>query len=182
MKFWLFTLFVGTLPLAFGQDTLSKPKSADTAHSVKTAALLSTFVPGAGQIYNHLAQPKGQKKAYWKVPLFVGAIGFTGYNLYVNQQIVVGLRQEYRNRIATGTISPEYAGLDNQGLLTNEAIFATQRDLAILGLVFAYGLQVADAAVEAHFVNFDVSEDLSLSVAPFSPLTPYGVTLRLKFQ
>jgi hypothetical protein len=40
-----------------------------------------------------------------------------------------------------------------------------------------------DAGVEAHFVNFDISEDLSMSIEPtIMANATGGVMLRLKFR
>jgi hypothetical protein len=44
--------------------------------------------------------------------------------------------------------------------------YARQRDLAILGIGAVYVFQILDAAVEAHFLHFDVSKDLSLTIRP----------------
>src|SRR5690554_7616653 len=59
-------------------DTLSVTLVKDSTHSPKKAALLS-LVPGGGQIYNHLAMPKGKKKAFWKIPIIYAGLGATGY-------------------------------------------------------------------------------------------------------
>ena len=59
--------------------------------------------------------------------------------------------------------------------------------IAVVGSIVAVGaiyfLQIVDAGVEAHFVSFDVSEDLSLTIDPtfFSARAP-GVTLSLNFH
>ena len=64
-------------------DTTSIPN--DTVHSVKKAMIFSAIIPGSGQVYNHIAMPKGKKKAYWKVPLIYAGLGSTGYFLVKNQ-------------------------------------------------------------------------------------------------
>ena len=51
------------------QDSLAVAPDTVKTHSWKKAILFSAVVPGSGQIYNHIAMPKGKKKAYWKVPL-----------------------------------------------------------------------------------------------------------------
>jgi hypothetical protein len=46
-----------------------------------------------------------------------------------------------------------------------------------------YGLQVADAGVEAHFVNFDVSDDISLRIKPkMFQQDAVGISLQFKFH
>ena len=163
-------------------DSIAQKEEVDTVHSVRKATLLSTFVPGAGQIYNHLAKPKGKKNAYWKVPLFLGAIGYMGYSIHNNQAIVTDLRQEYRLR-ETGFIgNNKWAVYDDQGILQLESAYAGSRDRAILGFILVYAFQVADAAVEAHFVNFDVSEDLTLKFTPLIGPFSTGIALQFNFK
>ncbi len=53
------------------------------------------------------------------------------------------------------------------------------RDLVVLGTTVVYLLQALDAYVAAHLTEFDVSEDLSLHVAPAPEHR--GVTLALRF-
>lgn len=164
------------------QDSL-KVEKCDTCHSVRKATLFSAIIPGSGQIYNHIAQPKGQKKAFWKVPLIYGALGGATYFLIFNQSEVVKLRREYRYREENPGSAIDYLAYDSQGLLTLESQNANFRDFSILGLVLIYGLQVADAAVEAHFVSFDVSEDLSLRIKPWTYQTSHvGLSLSLNFR
>jgi hypothetical protein len=183
---------LGTLILLFlfvftskAQDSL-KVEKCDTCHSVRKATLLSAVIPGSGQIYNHLAQPKGSKKAYWKVPLIYAALGGAGYFLVSNQANVVSLRKEYRYREENnGAIQnfEKWGQYDAEGLLTLETQSANFRDFSILGLVIIYGLQVADATVEAHFVNFDVSEDLTFRLKPWSYQNSHvGLSLSLNFR
>ena len=183
MKSFALILFLFLINGANAQesDSLNQKKN-DTIHSVKKAAVLSLIFPGAGQIYNHIAQPKGKKNGFWKVPLVWGTVGFMGYALINNQGLVNELRDEYRYRQETGLSSPQYSSYDDQGILSLESSIATSRDLTILGLAFSYILQVADAAVEAHFIDFDVSEDLSLNIQPYSFNSYYGFRMGLTFE
>lgn len=155
----------------------------DTTHSIKKAILFSAVLPGAGQVYNHLAMPKGQKKAYWKVPLIYAGLGTTAYLMYKNNALKNDLRSEYESRKAGNDPSAQFPEYDDTGLLTLYSTSRTRRDLCILGFGFIYILNVVDAGVEAHFVSFDVSEDLSLSFHPalLPGFTP-GFGARLNFR
>ncbi|MEY4603705.1 MAG: hypothetical protein RIT43_997 [Bacteroidota bacterium] len=155
----------------------------DTAkmHSPKKAVIFSAVLPGAGQVYNHLAMPKGKKKAFWKVPLIYGGLAATGYFLVQNQSIQKELKQEYTNRMNGGVPDVRWEQFDDDGILTLFRQYQTQRDLSILGVGLVYVLQVVDAGVEAHFVDFDISEDLSIQLRP-TILSTRTVGLSLKLD
>ena len=53
----------------------------------KKVMIYSALLPGAGQVYNHLAMPKGKKKAFWKVPLIYAGLAGTGYLVLQNNQL-----------------------------------------------------------------------------------------------
>lgn len=172
--------------VAYGQDTLVSQDSV-APHSIRKAVILSAVAPGAGQIYNHLAMPKGQKKAYWKVPLIYAGLGTSTFFLVRNQIEQKNLKTEYNNRLdptyVPGTAFPDYKNYDNQGILTLYNQYINWRDLSILAVGAIYFLQIVDAGVEAHFVSFDVSEDLSFAIDPvfFSARAP-GLRLSLNFH
>lgn len=175
-----------TVSTVSAQDSIpTAPVDSLPVHSVKKAVIFSAVLPGAGQVYNHLAMPKGQKKAYWKVPLIYAGLGATGYFMIHNNQLRKELRQEYDNRQGTDPtlLLEKYEAYDDEGILQLHDMHRTRRDLSILAFGVVYILNVVDAGVEAHFVNFDVSDDLSLSLEPtlvqgFAP----GVGVRLTFK
>lgn len=149
--------------------TYKKEKDTIKKHSITLAVVLSAAVPGAGQIYNHIAMPKGKKKAYWKVPLIYAGLGATGYFLISNQRNVNSLRNEYDYMaLNNGEHIPgsEWQSYDQSAVLQLYDQYQNWRDLSILGMTVVYILQLVDAGVEAHFVNFDVSKDLSMSFQP----------------
>ena len=180
-----FLLFISFSATAGKNDTIQK----DTTHSVRKASILSACVPGAGQVFNHLAMPKGKKKAFWKVPLIYAGLGVTTYFLVTNDIKRRNLRTEYGYRdygsYVPGSAFPDtdYDQYDQAGILTLHDQYQTWRDLSILAVGAVYLVQIADAVVEAHFVSFDVSEDLSLNIRPrvFYGASP-GVQLSLNFR
>lgn len=174
------------LRTAMLKDTISSTKKVkDTVHSPTKAALLS-LIPGGGQIYNHLAMPKGKKKAFWKVPIIYAGLGATGYFAIKNQIEQKTLKREYTFRSENGFPNPDlpqYANYDQQGVLTLFESKRTNRDLMIFAFIIVYGLNILDAHVEAHFVNFDVSKDLSLSILPaFHDVRTPGLSFSLNFK
>lgn len=152
-------------------------------HSIKKAVILSACVPGAGQIYNHIAMQKGKKKAFWKVPLIYAGLGASTYFLVTNQLTQKSLKQEYTNRLEGNPGELRWSGYDDDGVLTLYNQYLNWRDLSIVAVGLVYLIQVADAGVEAHFVNFDVSEDLSLTFDPvMMNLQTPGLKLSLNFR
>lgn len=166
------------------RDTVPGKTDSIKPHSIKTAVWLSAGLPGAGQVYNHLAMPKGKKKAFWKVPLIYAGLGASTYFLVSNQKNVKSLKNEYNYRLDTGLKNDAtWLGYDDSGVLTLYNKYLNWRDLSILAVSFVYVLQVVDAGVEAHFVNFDVSQDLSMTIEPtmMNYRTP-GLRLSLNFR
>ena len=146
---------------------------------------LSAFVPGAGQFYNHFAKPKGKRYAFLKVPIIYAGLGWAAYSVYSNSVEVDRTRLEYYHRQENpGTIKfPEYTIFDQTNLINRHNLSKKNRDLSIAAFVLIWGLNVLDAGVEAHFVNFDVSPDLSLNLSPtLLNNSTYGVSLAFNFR
>ncbi len=174
-----------SITTANGQSPIIEDSTAfsDSIHSPKKATIYSALLPGLGQIYNHINMPIGNKKAYWKVPLIYTGLGATGFFLISNQLTQKALKQEYTNRIDGNATDPKWSAYDNAGVLTLYNQYLNKRDLSILGFAAVYLFQIVDANVEAHFVNFDVSEDLSLQLEPtLLPSLSAGLTLKLNFH
>lgn len=184
LVFGLFLVFfASTLFAQVEADTIDSHSDTSYHHSVRKAVIFSAVIPGAGQIYNHIHMPVGKKKAYWKVPLIYAGLGVTGYFLIQNQQTQLSLKTEYTNRLNGGTLNPDWQLYDDDGVLTLYNQYLDWRDLSILGFGAVYLLQIVDAGIEAHFVHFDISEDLSLSVHPqYYGSNTYGVSLSFNFR
>lgn len=144
------------------------------------AALLSAILPGLGQAYN---------QQYWKVPIVVsGVIAFGHFINYNNQ-----LYHAFRNAAILeadnddSTVNP-YEGIvsEEASLVQNRDNFRRSRDyLIILGTAF-YLLQIVDAHVSAHLNEFEVNEDLAISIEPTIQSSPLfsqavGASLVIRF-
>lgn len=161
-------------------------------HNRSHAALWSTFVPGAGQIYNEIGHRKVQGRAHvswWRAPIIIAGLGVTGYFAVRNGKEASALKTEWEFRADNFGERNNYSQYDSIQLITGTSSFygyndrTKYRDYAVLGLVVVYGMNLIDAFVDAHFVTFDVSQQLSFSMRPklFSP-NEYGVSLALKFK
>lgn len=156
-------------------DTSFINQSIQKIHSPSKATLLSTFLPGAGQIYN---------KKYWKVPFVYGGLVAFGIAIKNNSDDYELYREAYVYKIDDdSTTIDNFADLSAEIIKSRRDIYRRNRDLSIISLSLVYILQVVDAHVDAHLFTFDVDDNLSLHVAPkaipiqnsFHP----GVTLTL---
>lgn len=122
--------------------------------SPSRAAFYSAILPGLGQAYN---------KKYWKIPIVYAALG-TGIYFYItNNKNYNRYRRAYKSRLA-GFNNDEFQGIvtDNNALIDAQEFYQRNRDLSLLLTVVAYVLNIVDANVDAHLLQFNVSDDLSL--------------------
>lgn len=167
--------------LLFGQDSPIVKKDS-SSYYFKKAVLLSACLPGAGQVFNSIKMTNGRKNAYWKVPLIYAGMSAAGYFLVSNQQMKNNLKNEYSLRQLGGG-SQQWVDYDDQAVLSLYQQYLDLRDLSILALGAVYLLQIIDAGVEAHFIKFDVSDQLSLSIDPsLMNLNSPGFSLKMSFR
>jgi hypothetical protein len=187
MKLRLVIAFVCFAPYLFSQgDTLTQ--DSIPSHSIKKAVIFSCALPGAGQVYNYLAtekKTKGRNTLFFKLPIFYAALGATGYMLIQNQVNETSVKKEYNYRQDNGglKLNDKWAEYDDISLVQLYGKYSTRRDLFIIAFGATYLFQVIDAGIGAHFVKFDLSEDLTLQVRPkiFSPTT-VGIGFNINFR
>ncbi len=167
--------------IVFAQTT-SKPDSTVLAFHQKSM-LYSAIIPGAGQIRNSVLSPR-HNNAFWKVPIIYAGLGGASYFLATNQIIQKELKIEYTQRKNnSGELNPKFALYDDAAILQLYRQYLDWRDLSILGLAAVYFIQVAEAGAEAHFVYFDTSPDLSISIDPVYQFGGYlGARLNFSFH
>ncbi len=171
MNLRLIIAFLCFSQLLFSQENDSLTIDSIPTHSPKKAVIFSAIIPGAGQIYNSINMEKGVKgknKVYWKVPLIYGFLAYNGSSLLKNQLTQRDLKTEYNNRYVNGSglTNSKWEQFDSLGLVAQYTKFARKRDLSILSFGAVYLIQVIDAGIEAHFVKFDLSEDLTFQIKP----------------
>lgn len=146
-----------------GKDTVIKKVRV---YSPGQAALRSAIVPGLGQIYN---------KKYWKLPIVYGALGISGGVFIFNLKWYQRTRFAYKVLTERDTARfPEVhkdlqlfiARNDPNTLSYARDEYRRRIDYSVLFFVILWGLNVVDAAVDAHLKAFDVSPDLSLQFKP----------------
>lgn len=145
------------------------------------AAFYSAILPGLGQAYN---------KRYWKVPIVWGAIGAGVYFYVNNDKQFDRYRGAYKRRLA-GFKDDEFYGpnvapsISNDGLIRAQQQFRRNKEISLLVTLLLYTLNIVDANVDAHLLQFNVDQNLSLSPHyQFNQLensTDLGLTLNFKF-
>ena len=138
------------------KDTASIPVKSlvHLGRDPRRASLLAAVLPGSGQLYN---------KKYWKIPIVFG-LGYTlGYYIKLNHQEYILKRDEY---LLVKNGNTNTTGYNTEQLVRLREYWRRNRDLLIILSSIAYLMNIADAAVDAHFSNFDVSDDLSLNWKP----------------
>ena len=116
------------------------------------AAFYSAIVPGLGQAYN---------KKYWKIPLVYGAIGTGVYSYISNNTKYHRYRDAYISRLS-GYSNGDLSNLDNDRLISGQKFYQKNRDLSLLVTVGLYVLNIVDANIDAHLIQFNVNENLSI--------------------
>jgi hypothetical protein len=141
-------------------------------HSPRKAMILSAVAPGAGQIYN---------RKFWKAPIVWGGLGACVYFIQDNNREYQRYREAYLALVDNDpSTMDEFNG--RYGASEVRRVMETYqrwRDISWFALAGVYLLNVVDASVDAHFVRFDVSPDLSLKVGPSIHSASLGLSLQL---
>ena len=123
------------------------------------AAFYSAALPGLGQIYN---------KKYWKVPIVYGALAGGIYYFNKNNDLYHKYRDAYKRRLA-GFTDDEFYGngtvpaISNDGLIRSQKSLKRNKELSILVTIGIYALNIIDANVDAHLLQYNLDENLTLS-------------------
>ncbi len=140
----------------------------------------SAMLPGWGQYTN---------KKYWKIPLVYAGVGIPAYFFFRNLKQYREAKAAYANA-TDGDASNNYLILEPYLSLLNqpERILSFKTsvrqnvDYSVLFFIIFWGLNVADAAVDANLKTFDVRDDISLRLrGGYSPLAKTnGISLVLQ--
>ena len=141
----------------------------------KKATMLSAILPGAGQVYNGKT---------WKVPILYAGILTDVYFIQYNHKRY----ERFRDALfALDKGEPnQFPSLNRAALVRNVDYWRQNRDLTLLLMLGIYALNLVDANVDAHLSGFDISEDLTLKIAPqigtLSASSTTGFSLTLQFK
>ncbi|GAA4929385.1 DUF5683 domain-containing protein [Mucilaginibacter defluvii] len=141
----------------------------DTLHSPRKAVTHSLVIPGWGQLYNH---------KWWKMPVVYGGLGLIGSAIIFNQRYYNQFLTIARYRRSGEQPSPEdkyykeYKALKDRSAsdtYVENALngYRRNRDLAILGMLGGWGIQMIDAYIDAKFIHsYSIDDNLSFDVRP----------------
>ncbi|GAA4886997.1 DUF5683 domain-containing protein [Flaviramulus aquimarinus] len=152
------------LPKEVLTDSIVKTREPINPLSPAKAAFYSAVLPGLGQAYN---------KKYWKIPIVYAAIG-TGIYFYIdNNKEYNRYRDAFKSRLAGFTNDEFY--FDSQGnqlttpristerLQDAQEFFRRNKEISLLVTLGLYALNIIDANVDAHLLQYNVDENLSLA-------------------
>jgi len=166
-------------PQGTESDSLKKARAVNKSiySSPRKASIMSAIIPGLGQAYN---------RRYWKIPLIYAGLGGFGYMFQVNNDNYNFYRRNLIAEYDNDTLTKNRTYYSGEQLKSQKLYYRKNRDLAAIGVVVIYLLNIIDANVDAHLRTFDVSDDLSLGIEPWVPVTTSlgftaGATLRLRF-
>jgi hypothetical protein len=170
--------------LTFGNQTIFAQQIADAVKATDTlklkgidplrptkAAFYSAIIPGLGQAYN---------KKYWKIPFVYGAIGASLYFYITNNTKYHNYRDAYKLRLLG--LPNAYSYLDDSRLIAAQRFYQRNRDLSLLVCVGFYILNIVDANVDAHLMQFNVNDKLSFKPEVYPNEINYNLNLGLTFN
>ena len=175
-----------TLPDAIATDSIVKISNPINPLSPAKAAFYSAVLPGLGQAYN---------KRYWKIPIVYGGLATGIYFYTTNNKEYHRYRDAYKSRLAGFTNDEFYFdALGNQltsprvstdGLQRGQKFYRRNKEISLLVTLGIYALNIIDANVDAHLMQFNVDENLSLAphfkINELDRTSNLGLTLNFKF-
>lgn len=142
------------------------------------AAFLSAVIPGAGQIYNN--------RYWWQLPLIYGGLGYSIYSYIDNNNEYNRYRTAFKQRKLG--IEDEFLaiGVSEDGLEKAQEQLISNRNYSLLSAILVYVLQITEASVRAHLLQFNTSDDLSIIPIAipdtnFAEAPKVGLTIKYSF-
>lgn len=125
------------------------------------ATLLSLLCPGLGQAYNH---------EYYKIPIYCGGLIACLHYYNINSINFQRFRNIYIE--STSQDVPYTGPISSETALYYRNIYRTYRDYSLVAFLLVYAIQVIDANVFSFMHDFEVIDDLAMSVSPTLINTP----------
>jgi hypothetical protein len=179
----------------YAQDTIPVVKSVPLSPKSKfrsdpmKATMMAFAFPGLGQIYN---------RKIWKIPLVYAGFGGLIYSVGFNSSNYIKYMKAYQDFTdaipATNsyikliganpstydpvnfpkTAIPANTSYYKDGMLRMVDYYKRYRDLSYIGIAAWYLVSILDANVDASLINYDVSNNLDISLFPVQMPSPGG--------
>lgn len=171
----------------FAQDTVyfDRPVKQKFAPQPLKATMLAVALPGMGQIYN---------RKYWKIPVVYAGFGGLVYAIGKNSSFYSTYMKAYQDFTDDIPETNSYLKLERWDPNVSENpikdpqsyqhykdqmirlidYYKRYRDLSYIGIGFWYIITILDANVDASLFNYDVSNNLDISVMPLQTTLPGG--------
>ncbi|WP_132217307.1 DUF5683 domain-containing protein [Mariniflexile fucanivorans] len=174
------------IPEAISVDSIIEIKSSYNPLAPAKAAFYSAVLPGLGQAYN---------KKYWKIPIVYGGLATGIYFYTTNNKEYNRYRDAYKSRLAGLTTDEFYYDTNGElldtprvstdGLERGQEFYRKNKEISLLVTIGIYALNIIDANVDAHLMQFNVDENLSLAphfrINEMDATSNLGLTLNFKF-
>lgn len=175
MKYGLIIIIIGisSLVLRGQEEEVIAQDSTDNKNSFTSifygepgkAALYSLLVPSGGQFYN---------KRYWKIPLVLGAEGYAIYNVSNSIRSFQRSNNCWMSTISNpDNLHPDCSFdfadpsmIDMSDAFTIRQSRRSRKEQAWIIFGAVHLMNVVEAFVDRHLINFDTSEDISYHNLP----------------
>jgi hypothetical protein len=168
----LFIIVLYSLETTFAQTRVLSDSIVPPKHSARKATFYSMALPGLGQAYNH---------KYWKIPVIYAGFGTLAYFIHTNNKRYVDFKEAYKWKAGDSTTvkpanNPYVDKYDQSQLLEGQNYYRRNLEVSVMFTAVLYLLNVVDAAVDAHFFDYNISDDLTMRVDPF--ISPPALTAK----
>lgn len=143
------------------KDTI---KSEVSYKSPTKALIMSSILPGLGQFYN---------ESYWKIPIIYGLSAF-----FIYEYIDYNKKFKDYNTKFEASVTPDNP-YGSYYLKSYREYYRDKRDAFIWYGGFLYLINIADAFVDAHLYNFNVSDNVSIEIKSY--ITNNFLCLKINF-
>jgi hypothetical protein len=170
----------------FAQDSTSIAKTVKhkPQKDPLKATMFAVVCPGLGQIYN---------RKYWKIPLVYIGFGAVIYTAGINSKYYTEYMQAYQDFTDTNPLTKRYEKLIREAPIEYDRVlhpdkyqlykeqmlrmidyYKRYRDLSYIGIAGWYLISILDANVDASLYNYDISNNLNITLVPIQMSLPGG--------
>ncbi|TVQ88700.1 MAG: hypothetical protein EA393_08320 [Bacteroidetes bacterium] len=127
-------------------------------HSPQKATMLSATLPGLGQAYN---------RKYWKIPVIYAGFAAVAWFVDFNNTEYQSFRRAYLARVdGNPNTTDDFPWVSTDRLERAMNFYRRNLEITYIAGAALYILNVLDATVDAHLLDFDVGEELSMNLQP----------------